>query len=353
MHPGLAGDGARAAQAFELPLLQHAQQLRLHVQGQLAHLVQQQRAPAGLLEAPQAQARGAGERAPLVAEQLALHQGGGDGGAVHLHQRRLPPRAQLVDGPGHQLLAGAALAQQQDGRVGPGHPADRIHRGLPGRACPHQRRGRFGRQRRSAVVVLGGQLPFQRRQHPAQAAVQLLLVGQPAEHHHRPDHLPPARERRAGVADREAGAVLAPEHLLGGVHPAVPKRGVDGTARARVAVAVGVRVVQQLVHAPAHQIVQRVAGHRRHRGRHHRRVPAVVDAVHAVLRPLQQPFQLALEGSSRSLSHPDGPQRHRRHAGTRSFSRCLRPSIRWVKRLVPGYAFGRGGRPRGPRAHGL
>jgi hypothetical protein len=57
-----------------LAALQHTQQAGLHAGGQLAHLVEQQRAAVGLAEQTGALARGAGERAAGVAEQLGLGQ---------------------------------------------------------------------------------------------------------------------------------------------------------------------------------------------------------------------------------------------------------------------------------------
>src|SRR5438093_552936 len=51
-----------------LPLLQHAQQLRLHHRGQLADLVEEQRAPLGELEAATLEPVSARERPPLVSE---------------------------------------------------------------------------------------------------------------------------------------------------------------------------------------------------------------------------------------------------------------------------------------------
>jgi hypothetical protein len=66
--------GSRAADALELALLQHAQQLGLQVERHLADLVEEQRAAVGELERAGARGDGAGERALLVAEQLALEQ---------------------------------------------------------------------------------------------------------------------------------------------------------------------------------------------------------------------------------------------------------------------------------------
>src|SRR5690606_2545654 len=62
------------AQAADRPVLERAEQLRLGGQGEVADLVEEERAAAGRLEEALAVAVGAGERAPGVAEQLALHQ---------------------------------------------------------------------------------------------------------------------------------------------------------------------------------------------------------------------------------------------------------------------------------------
>ena len=67
--------------------------------------------PLTLLELADAAALRPGEGALLVAEQLALQQRLRDGGTVEGQERRLGPRAVLVDGAGHQLLARAALAR--------------------------------------------------------------------------------------------------------------------------------------------------------------------------------------------------------------------------------------------------
>jgi hypothetical protein len=50
-----------------------------------------------------------------VAEDLALHQVMGNGGAVEGDEGLIPTRAALVDGLGAHLLAGAALAGDEDG----------------------------------------------------------------------------------------------------------------------------------------------------------------------------------------------------------------------------------------------
>ncbi len=58
----------------------------------------------------------AGERAALVAEQLALEQRLGDRGAVHRDERLAARRAFVVDAAREQLLAGARLAHDQHRR---------------------------------------------------------------------------------------------------------------------------------------------------------------------------------------------------------------------------------------------
>ena len=78
------------------------------------------------------------ERALLIAEELRLDQGVRDRAAVDSDKRLLASGTQLVDGPSHELLAGAGLALDEDGERRVGHlldlPDDLLH--LTGR--PHQ-----------------------------------------------------------------------------------------------------------------------------------------------------------------------------------------------------------------------
>ena len=74
----------------------------------LGDLVEEQRAAIGELEAALPPLDGAGERALLVAEELALEQRLGNRRAVDRHERHGRARAQLVDRLRDQLLAGAA-----------------------------------------------------------------------------------------------------------------------------------------------------------------------------------------------------------------------------------------------------
>ena len=66
--------GAVAAQAAERALLHERQHLGLRRRGQVADLVEEQRAAVGHLDQPQLALARVGERAALVPEQLALDQ---------------------------------------------------------------------------------------------------------------------------------------------------------------------------------------------------------------------------------------------------------------------------------------
>ena len=111
-HVGL--DGRVAADALEAAFLEHAEHLALHQGRHVADFVEEERAAARLLELAHALAVGPGEGALFMAEQFGLQQGFGNGGAVDGQKLGRGPRTMLLDCPGHQFLARAALAQDQD-----------------------------------------------------------------------------------------------------------------------------------------------------------------------------------------------------------------------------------------------
>ena len=82
---------------------------------QLADLVEEERAALRRLEGALPGRDGAGERAPLVAEELALDQALGQRRAVDGDERRRRVRAEPVQVARDQLLAGAALAEISTG----------------------------------------------------------------------------------------------------------------------------------------------------------------------------------------------------------------------------------------------
>src|SRR5213592_380051 len=98
-----------AAHALDLPLLHGPQDLRLQREAHVRHLVQEQGASPGLLEAPDLAGDRAGEGAFLVPEQLALEQVLRNGGAVDGDERPGRPRPIQMDGAGDDLLPRARI----------------------------------------------------------------------------------------------------------------------------------------------------------------------------------------------------------------------------------------------------
>ena len=115
-----------APQARELAVLQDLQQLGLERRAHLAHFVEEHRAVVGKFKFPSLVLNGTRKRAALKAEELGFEQLGWKRGAVDLHERLVAPKRGRVEGPRHELLAGAALSPDQDGDIGVGHPFDEI-----------------------------------------------------------------------------------------------------------------------------------------------------------------------------------------------------------------------------------
>ena len=98
------------AQPLELPVLDRAQQLGLPLQRHRTHLVEQQRAAIGELEAAVAIGGRAGERALAVAEELALPDLERHRRAIDLDEGGRRASGERVQATGQQLLARARLA---------------------------------------------------------------------------------------------------------------------------------------------------------------------------------------------------------------------------------------------------
>ena len=84
---------------------------------------------------------GAGERPLQVSEELALDQAGAERGQADRQERAVAPAAVAVDRPGDQLLAGAALAGDEDRDVGRRDQGDALEQVLHGRRLPIKRLG--------------------------------------------------------------------------------------------------------------------------------------------------------------------------------------------------------------------
>jgi hypothetical protein len=108
--------GPVGADRLDLALLQHAQELGLHVQRQLADLVQEQARPVGHAELARARAGRAGEGALLVAEELALDHRLRQRGAVQVDQRLLRAARGGVQGAHDELVAAGGLTQPSGAR---------------------------------------------------------------------------------------------------------------------------------------------------------------------------------------------------------------------------------------------
>ncbi|MNR06691.1 hypothetical protein D3C85_1227720 [compost metagenome] len=124
------------ADPLQLSALQHAQQLCLDRQWQLADLIEEEGAFIGQFELALALVHRAGESAPHMAEQFALYQGVGQGGAVEADQRMLGAQRAAMDGLGHQFLADAGFAADQHGEFAAAHQGDLFEQCLVGRALP-------------------------------------------------------------------------------------------------------------------------------------------------------------------------------------------------------------------------
>src|SRR5262249_37738821 len=105
-----------AADALDLALLQHAQQLRLCGERHVADLVEEQRATARALELAAPLFRCAGEGAGFVAEELAFDELARQRRAIELLERTFGARRQLMNRARDELLARSALAGDEHGR---------------------------------------------------------------------------------------------------------------------------------------------------------------------------------------------------------------------------------------------
>src|SRR5256885_2189221 len=106
-----------------------ARQLGLQVGGELADLVEKNGSAGRRFERAFARRDCTGERALLVAEQLALEELARNRAAVDHHERSGRARALAVDRFGGRLLAGAGLALEEHGGVALGGALEQRKRG--------------------------------------------------------------------------------------------------------------------------------------------------------------------------------------------------------------------------------
>ena len=109
----------------------------------------------GLLEATAVRAHGTRKGALFVAEELALQQAFGDGGAVQGDELPFRAVAALVNRPGHEFLSGTRLTGDQNGHAGSREATDGPENLLHARRLADEHRVTIAAGRRR----LGGRLP--------------------------------------------------------------------------------------------------------------------------------------------------------------------------------------------------
>ncbi len=107
----------RTADAADLVVLEHAQELYLHSERDLPDLVQQQASTARCLDESLLVPVRSCERAPDVAEELGLEKLLGQRRAVHSHELPACAAGVRVDVTGHALLPRPALAGEKHGSI--------------------------------------------------------------------------------------------------------------------------------------------------------------------------------------------------------------------------------------------
>src|SRR3990170_4719733 len=250
------------AEAAEPFFLQYAEKLCLQLHRHLVDLVEKEGAVVGQLKSSLASLERAGEGPLLVAEELGFQEISRDRGTVDGEETSVVPPTPVVEGPRHQLLAGAALALDDHAGIGGGHPFDQGEEGLQSRARPDhlfengRSRGRWGHDQRSKPEPLEDQLADPPRVDRHGQAVQGAefhrghRLFQPVsldQRHHRKDQLhrgdgpeqfESAHPRQVEIEERRVGGRFLEQRVRlqtvrdgAAVVPGRPERPHDGVAR--------------------------------------------------------------------------------------------------------------------------
>ena len=131
-------DDLVAAHARDLALLQHAQQVGLRLQADVADFVEKYRAAFGDFKFSLLAVLRAGERAFFMAEEFAFEQRLGQRAAVDHDQRMKTAHAGGMNGAHDQLFAGSALARDQDIGIGRADRFDGFENFAHRRALSHE-----------------------------------------------------------------------------------------------------------------------------------------------------------------------------------------------------------------------
>ena len=153
------GDGLGGADGAHFFFLQGAEQLGLEVEGKLADLVEEDGAAGGGGEQAGLGAVGTGEGALDVAEELAFDEGGDERAAIDGDEGLGSVGAVVVDGAGDELLAGAGLAEDEDGVGGEGDlgedAVELLHGGRAADEVTHADAGAEAFAEQAGLVVEG------------------------------------------------------------------------------------------------------------------------------------------------------------------------------------------------------
>src|SRR5208282_3635398 len=145
---------AFAADPFEVLILQEAQELGLQGRRQVGNLVEENAPAVGRLEPPGLVLDRAGERAAHVPEQLALEKFFRERGAIDDDERLALAVAPSMDLPGDNVLAGPALAGEQNSRVARGGLARSLEQALHRGAARVEQRLLIDRAAQGAIFGL-------------------------------------------------------------------------------------------------------------------------------------------------------------------------------------------------------
>ena len=192
-----------------------------------------------------------------------------------------------MDRLGNQFLARAALADDQHIGVGRADQSDLFkHPRNGGRPADDLRMVVAGADLLLEIGVFHFEAllqPVDFGERVAQAPLVLLALGDVAEDDHRPLHLSLVDDRRRGVFDPDRLAVLAPEQfVLDPVDLGEAESVVDRAVLDRIAPAVGVCVVDEIVHGTADEVFGPPAEHALGRRVGEGRPSLDIDAVDAL-----------------------------------------------------------------------
>jgi putative methionine-R-sulfoxide reductase with GAF domain len=119
-------DRVCVADALELALLEHAQQLHLHRRAHCAHFIEKQSALVRLLEPALTRADRARKRPTHMAEELGLEKRFGDRSAIERDETLRPARAVVMNRPRDHFLTSTGFAGHENGAAGRRHRFEQL-----------------------------------------------------------------------------------------------------------------------------------------------------------------------------------------------------------------------------------